>query len=454
MCPELNSLTMEVRQVINKIWHPQSSSVPFDTLRELQMFYNDEKSVVFPFEFIQRFKNLEQLRFMGSSVEEICKDIDVMHVPDGPFLSVKELQLWGLNNLRHLFENPENVKRGKAFQNAETLEVCSCESLTRLVPFLDAFRNLKDLKVTDCKGMKYLLASSTAESLVLLTRISIENCEQMREIIASKQGETEDEIVFSRLRILALHDLPSLERFYSGNAAIRFPLLEKLILSRCPEMQSFSRGIITTQKLNQIIAEIVNVDIFYTLGAEKHWDRIEYECVPRKQLWEGDINLTIQKILKDNAANERRDWSTELVYITSQNLFCFHGFLLNELVLREWPDPKKILLILCLEEIERILQVYILLKKDEFENLLFQVLFIKEELHQEQAPTLFRIITELRCDTNEVRSSKHMIARELHITRQSDWFISFFDASEVTRGQLRPRQIFTLCNKVDLLSCL
>ena len=149
----------------------------------------------------------------------------------------------------------------------------------------------------------------------------------MREIIASKQGETEDEIVFSRLRILALHDLPSLESFYPGNAAIRFPLLEKLILSRCPEMQSFSRGIVTTQKLNQITAEAENVGIFNYVRAEWHLDSIEYRCVTRKQLWEGDINLTIQKILEDNAANERRDSSTELVCISYPNLFCFYNFL-------------------------------------------------------------------------------------------------------------------------------
>ena len=127
----------------------------------------------------------------------------------------------------------------------------------------------------------------------------------------------------------------SLESFDSRNAAIRFPLLEKLILSRCPEMQSFSRGIITTQKLNQIITEVVNLGIFSRLGTEWYWDGIEYDCVPRKQLWEGDINLTIQKILEDNAANERRDSSTELVCISYPNLFCFYSFLLNELVLRE-----------------------------------------------------------------------------------------------------------------------
>ncbi|GMN74046.1 hypothetical protein TIFTF001_054373 [Ficus carica] len=335
MCPELKFLAMDGRQVINKIWHPQSSSVHFCTLRGLQMVYNDEKSVVFPFEFIQRFQNLEELRFRGSPVEEICIDVDVMHLADGPFLRVKELQLWNLNNMRHLFENPKNVKRGKAFQNTEVLEVLSCASLMRLVPCLDAFRNLKDLRVSGCHKMNNLLASSTAESLVLLTRVSFANCKQMTEIIASKQGETEDEIVFSSLRILALHDLPSLKSFYSGNAAIKFPLLEKLILSHCPEMQSFSRGIIITQKLNQIITEVVNLGIFNRLGTEWYWDGIEYDCVPRKQLWEGDINLTIQKILEDNATNERRDSSTELVRISYPNLFCFHDFLLNELALTE-----------------------------------------------------------------------------------------------------------------------
>ncbi|XP_024032441.1 uncharacterized protein LOC112094980, partial [Morus notabilis] len=173
-----------------------------------------------------------------------------------------------LRNLRHLFENAENVKPGKAFQNIEALSVYRCRRLNKLVPFLEAFRNMKDLRVSSCNVMTNLLSSSTAKSLVQLTRMSIDDCKQIREIAACKEGETEDEFAFARLRIVVLHNLPSLGSFYS-----------------------------------------VNADMFKSVG--KRWmDRIEYDCVPRKQIWEGDINSTVQKIWEDYS-NSRGDSSIE-----------------------------------------------------------------------------------------------------------------------------------------------
>ncbi|XP_024019361.1 uncharacterized protein LOC112090999 isoform X1 [Morus notabilis] len=280
-------------------------------VRFLTLIYNDEKAAIFPFEFIQRFKDLEELSLKGYFVEEICQhqETNALQEPDGPLLHVRALQLMSLRNLRHLFENAENVKPGKAFQNIEALSVYRCRRLNKLVPFLEAFRNMKDLRVSSCNVMTNLLSSSTAKSLVQLTRMSIDDCKQIREIAACKEGETEDEFAFARLRIVVLHNLPSLGSFYSGNAAMRLPLLEKLILSQCSEMRSFSRGIITTQKLNEIFVGIVNADMFKSVG--KRWmDRIEYDCVPRKQIWEGDINSTVQKIWEDYS-NSRGDSSIE-----------------------------------------------------------------------------------------------------------------------------------------------
>ena len=243
--------------------------VPFSTLKYLRLTYYQEKSAVFSFKYIQIFENLGNLSLRGGdSVEELClhQENDATEEPDRTLARLKELSLLRFPNLKHLFEDLEKVKPDKAFQTIEALNINGLGQLERLLPFLDAFKNLKDLRLQDCSAMINVLVSSTAKSLPQLTRMSIEDCEQMREIMASEEGEIMDEIVFSRLRILVLHDLRSLECFYPGNSAMRFPDLDKLILSQCPEMRNFSNGIVTTPKLNRIIIEIVNKDIWTALN--------------------------------------------------------------------------------------------------------------------------------------------------------------------------------------------
>ncbi|GMN74202.1 hypothetical protein TIFTF001_054979, partial [Ficus carica] len=73
--------------------------------------------------------------------------------------------------------------------------------------------------------------------------MSISNCESMTQIIA---GDTETEaeakageFVFSKLETLVLHDLPSLTCFFSGKLVMKFPNLERVIVSECLHMQSF-----------------------------------------------------------------------------------------------------------------------------------------------------------------------------------------------------------------------
>ena len=278
--------------------------VPFSTLKYLRLTYYQEKSAVFSFKFIQNFENLESLTlYGGNSVEELClhQEKDATEEPDRTLARLKELQLWYFPNLKHLFEDLEKVRPDKAFQTIEALNVSRLCQLERLLPFLDAFKNLKDLRVRGCPAMINVLVSSTAKSLPQLTRISIENCKQMREIMASEEGEIMDETVFSRLRILVLHNLPSLQCFYPGNSAMRFPVLDKLILSQCPEMRSFSNGIVTTQKLNRIIIEIVNEDIWTTSGIDWYLNSIEFDSTAKTHRWEGDINSTVQKVWEDDS---------------------------------------------------------------------------------------------------------------------------------------------------------
>ncbi|KAH7542159.1 hypothetical protein FEM48_Zijuj02G0043700 [Ziziphus jujuba var. spinosa] len=101
----------------------------------------------------------------------------------------------------------------------------------------------------DCDALENLMASAAAaQSLQQLTEMMLCNCKRMTQIMGSNHEaecdvETEqNEIGFSNLQILRLHDLCSLGKFYSGNNIIRLPNLEQLIVNKCPELRTFSHG--------------------------------------------------------------------------------------------------------------------------------------------------------------------------------------------------------------------
>ena len=73
----------------------------------------------------------------------------------------------------------------------------------------------------------------------------------MREIVTNEgEGEAGDEICFNQLKDLSLYDLPTLGSFFHlGNRIIKFPSLEYLQVTRCPELKIFSNGVLSVPKL-------------------------------------------------------------------------------------------------------------------------------------------------------------------------------------------------------------
>ncbi|GMN30461.1 hypothetical protein TIFTF001_035765 [Ficus carica] len=162
---------------------------------------------------------------------------------------------------------------------------------------------LTNLGVWKCHGLISLFNSSTATSLAQLTRVFIGKCNQMTQVIhvndqMEDESAAESEIVFSLLKILALHHLPNLKCFHSGNNKLQFPNLEKINLGACPEMRSFSHGTINTPNLDRlIIAELDRRLEFYVLD----WFFInQEEAKPIEELWEGDLNRSIRKLWDDS----------------------------------------------------------------------------------------------------------------------------------------------------------
>ena len=116
------------------------------------------------------------------------------------------------------------------------------------------FRNLYTLKVSECHGLISLATSSTVKSLVQLKELRLYRCKRMREIVTNEgEGEARDEICFNQLNFLWLYDLPTLGSFFHlGNRTIKFPSLEFLYVTRCPELKIFSNGVLSMQKLRSV----------------------------------------------------------------------------------------------------------------------------------------------------------------------------------------------------------
>ncbi|TXG65713.1 hypothetical protein EZV62_006988 [Acer yangbiense] len=225
----------------------QFSEELFCNLKFLQV-YNDKSIVLFPLRILQRFCHLHELHLKCSSYKEIFSyEEDETHV--------------GVDS-----------KLDMVLSKLDKLTVRDCQNLIQLVPSWTSFENLTVLKVWSCNGLKNLMTSSTAKTLVQLREMEIGYCKSMIEVVAKGGDVTDDKIIFSKLRTLTLGDLPSLSCFCSENYTFELPSLEEINVYRCPEMKYFSLGDITTRILQKVRRGSMNYPIL-----------------------EGGLNTTIQK---------------------------------------------------------------------------------------------------------------------------------------------------------------
>ncbi|KAL5823708.1 hypothetical protein ACOSQ4_021608 [Xanthoceras sorbifolium] len=226
-----------------------------------------DKSTDLPLEIFQRSRNLERLSLLEcSGYKEIfwCEEAE-------KYIQIKDLSISGLKNLKQIWK--QDCEVNAVLQNLENLDVEKCNSLVTLIPPLACFQNLTILRVSFCHGLLNLVSSSTAKSLVQLTKMKIYFCQMIIEVVADNGGRTENhEISFSKLKSLELIYLSRFTSFSSLNYTFNFPSLENLVVRDCPKMKIFTAGVVITPMLREI---------------EMDWKR--YCC-------EGDVNTTMQQI--------------------------------------------------------------------------------------------------------------------------------------------------------------
>ncbi|KAG5551733.1 hypothetical protein RHGRI_009969 [Rhododendron griersonianum] len=110
-------------------------------------------------------------------------------------------------------------------------------------------QNLQYLTIHYCPLLKTLLTTSVAKALGGLRVLYLRSCSTMEEVIATDEGHEDviddhHEIVFPKLEWLILKDLSNLKCFCSANYTFNLSSLQGVVVKRCPNMQTFTSGLV------------------------------------------------------------------------------------------------------------------------------------------------------------------------------------------------------------------
>ncbi|KAL5067586.1 hypothetical protein RYX36_018473 [Vicia faba] len=300
--PNLERLRIEQKDA-DMILQAQNSSALFTKLTLLGLgFYNNEEST-FPFWFLNNVHTLEVLFVEWSRFKKIFQN--EKQTSEKTHTRIKILKLSELHKLQQICE--EGSRIDPVLEFLEHLRVANCSSLSNLLPSSVTLNHLNYLEIISCNGLKSLITTPTAQSLVKLTTLMVRDCKSLEEIIT---GVESVDIAFVSLEVLMLECFPSLNKFCSSKFFLKFPLLEKVIVRECPYMKIFSERNPSTPNLRKVkIAE-----------NEEEWH------------WKGNLNDTIKKMFEEKVAFSKFKYLAlsnhpvlkDLWYgqVDHQNVFC------------------------------------------------------------------------------------------------------------------------------------
>ncbi|KAL5066893.1 hypothetical protein RYX36_017780, partial [Vicia faba] len=207
--PNLERLRIEQKDA-DMILQAQNSSALFTKLTFLGLgFYNNEDST-FPYWFLNNVHTLEVLVVEWSRFKKIFQN--EKQTSEKTHTRIKNLVLSELHKLQQICE--EGSRIDPVLEFLEHLWVASCSSLTNLLPSSVTLNHLNYLEIISCNGLKSLITTPTAQSLVKLTTLKVG---------------------FSKFKYLALSNHPVLKDLWYGqvNHQNVFCNLKHLVVQRC-----------------------------------------------------------------------------------------------------------------------------------------------------------------------------------------------------------------------------
>ncbi|KAJ4721773.1 Disease resistance protein [Melia azedarach] len=169
---------------------------------------------------IMQLKGIEDLYLQGSyDMKSVLYGLD----RDG-FQQLKYLQVRDNSNLSCIVESMEYTTH-IAFPILETLLIRNLVNLEKIchgpLTAESSFCKLRKIIVKDCNKLENIFSLSIAKRLRLLQSINVNDCQNVKDIIAIERGDESgnyseliDNVKFGELRSLKLSSLPQLRSFY------------------------------------------------------------------------------------------------------------------------------------------------------------------------------------------------------------------------------------------------
>ncbi|GAY62539.1 hypothetical protein CUMW_218590 [Citrus unshiu] len=267
-------LCLYVQKGIQNVVHELDDGEGFPGLKHLLVQYCDE--ILHIVGSVKRvrckvFPLLESLYLIYlTNLETICYS---QLGEDQSFSNLRIIKVDGCRKLKYLF----SFSMAKNLLQLQKVEVKDCCELKMIIgPDME--------KPTTAEGFKEIIAEDDHVHKVgipsSLVNLNVSHCEKIEEIIGHVGEEVkENRIAFRELKLLILDYLPRLTSFCLENYTLEFPLLERVSMTHCQNMKTFSQGIVSTPKLHEVQV------------TEKKEDELRH--------WEGNLNSTIQKCYEE-----------------------------------------------------------------------------------------------------------------------------------------------------------
>ncbi|GAY33109.1 hypothetical protein CUMW_274640 [Citrus unshiu] len=239
------------------------------------------------------FPLLESLSLIGLiNLETIC---DSQLTEDQSFSNLRIIEVKSCHKLKHLF----SFSIAKNLLRLQKVKVAYCDDLEMIfgpdrekpttslgfneiiadddpAPKIHSdlvveFPSLLNLEIESCNNTLRFISTSSPEDTIhsemqppplfdekvgiptSLVNLYVWDCKKLEEIVGHAGEEVkENRIAFSELKLLKLDNLPRLTSFCLENYTLEFPSLERVSVTLCPNMKTFSLGILSTPKLYKV----------------------------------------------------------------------------------------------------------------------------------------------------------------------------------------------------------
>ncbi|GAY66519.1 hypothetical protein CUMW_249350 [Citrus unshiu] len=289
--PRLEELKLDGLISIEKLWPDQFQGMYCcQNLTKVTVWRCDRLKYLFSYSMVNSLGQLQHLEIRNCwSIEGVVNTTglggrDELKV----FPKLHYLSLHWLPKLSS-FASPEDVihteMQPQSFfdekvrlPSLEVLHISEADKLRKIWHHQLAsksFSKLKKLEISGCHNLLNIFPPLVGIPTSLVN-LNVSRCRKIEEIIGHVREEVkENRIPFSELKLLVLDDIPRLTSFCLENYTLEFPSLERVSVTHCPNMKTFSLGILSTPKLHKVQVTV----------------KEEGELYHR----EGNLNSTIQK---------------------------------------------------------------------------------------------------------------------------------------------------------------